>query len=59
MLNKEEMTVIYGPTPKYSAIEWPKLSSFPEEAGPNYWSLCTFFDSYKVLQILMGIEMID
>jgi hypothetical protein len=59
-LSKEEIMTYYDSTnPRYEAIEWPKMYSFPEEQGPSYWTLCTFFDSCKVPQILMAIELID
>jgi hypothetical protein len=48
-LSKEEIMICYGcAKPTYEAIEWPKMHSFPEEPGPSYWSLCTFFDACKV-----------
>mmetsp|Transcript_1328 Transcript_1328/g.1716 ORF Transcript_1328/g.1716 Transcript_1328/m.1716 type:complete len:213 (+) Transcript_1328:374-1012(+) len=56
----EEIKQIYGmEEPALTELEWPTLHSFPETPGRNYWTMSTFFDSCKVPQILMGIEMID
>ena len=60
VLTMDEIKKAYGSeNPKYEAIEWPKMYSFPEEPGPNYWSFCTYFDSCKVPQLLMAVELID
>lgn len=48
-MSQQEIEEAYGTkNPRYEAIQWPKMASFPEEAGPSYWSFCTYFDSYKV-----------
>ena len=42
-------------------MDWPNLHKFPKDKNTKgcYWTFSTFFDSCKVPQLLMAIEMIE
>ena len=60
VLTQEEIEDIYGsPVPRFEAMDWPNLHSFPETQGANYWTFATYFDACKAPQVLMAVELID
>lgn len=50
----------YGsPVPKFEKMDWPYLSSPPNSDGPNFSTHTSYFDSPNIIQLMMGIEMIN
>ena len=60
VLKYDELCALYGsPVPKFEHVKFPFLHSFPETEGPNYTTLCTYFDTVKVPAIMKAIQIID
>jgi len=58
-LTKEKIKSIYGSPPIFDFIQWPKMRSFVDADGPNYWTFNSYLEHSKCASVMMGVEIID